>query len=410
MTQLAAPDSTAVASPRQVLRPRGAFTHDAIVVGARVAGAATAMLLARSGLRVLLLDRAPAPGTDTLSTHALMRGGVLQLSRWGLLDGVVAAGTPAVRRTVVHYGDEAEEVEIKERGGVSALFAPRRTLLDPLLVEAAAAAGADVRFATAVEGLVARRGRIAGVAARGRNGKPLVARAPLVVGADGHRSRVAAAAGAATTWQGSAASALIYGYFQGLPADGYEWFYRPQASAGIIPTNGGEVCVWAGAPASAGGFAPGVLEETFAGWLRRAAPEALARVAAARRSGRLRGYPGVAGYLRQPQGPGWALVGDAAAFRDPLSAHGITDALRDAELLARSAVAGLGHGDLDAALRRYQEQRDAIALPLQQITERVASYAWTLPELRTTLLGLSRAMGREVQLIEGFDAAPAAAA
>ena len=101
---------------------------DVVVVGARVAGSATAMLLARAGLRVLVLDRM-RPGADTLSTHALMRAGTLQLKRWGLLDQVVASGTPAVHRTVFHYGDgETVPVSIKPAAGVDALYAPRRTL------------------------------------------------------------------------------------------------------------------------------------------------------------------------------------------------------------------------------------------------------------------------------------------
>ena len=372
------------------------------------AGAATALLLARAGLRVLVLDRAPAMGTDTLSTHALMRGGVLQLRRWGLLDAI-AASTPPVRRTVVHYGDEAEEVEIKDRAGVSALYAPRRTVLDALLAGAAAAAGAEVRYGVAVDRLiVGSGGAVEGVVATERDGRELRLRAPLVVGADGHRSQVAAAAGAPFTWHGRAASAFVYGYFE-LPAEGYEWFYRPGASAGIIPTNEGLTCVWAGAPAS-GGFGAGGPQEAFWRWLAAAAPEAVDRVRWARGPGRLRGYPGFHGYLRRSQGPGWALVGDAAAYRDPLSAHGITDALRDAELLARAVVAGLGSGDLRAALRGYEVERDAVAWPLVEVTERLAAYDWTLPELRATLLELSKAMSREVQLVESFDGAPAAAA
>src|SRR3954447_8102767 len=104
---------------------------DVVVVGARVAGAATAMLLARAGLRVLCVDRSRY-GSDTLSTHALMRGGVIQLDRWGLLPALEAAGTPAVRRTVFHYGDESYGVSIRPSGGVDALFAPRRTVIDTL--------------------------------------------------------------------------------------------------------------------------------------------------------------------------------------------------------------------------------------------------------------------------------------
>ena len=125
---------------------------DVIVVGARVAGAATAMLLARAGLRVLCVDRSRYGG-DTVSTHALMRGGVLQLQRWGVLDAVADAGTPPVRRTVFHYGAESAVVSIRPSAGVDALYAPRRTVIDALLVDAAQRAGATVEFGAAVAGL-----------------------------------------------------------------------------------------------------------------------------------------------------------------------------------------------------------------------------------------------------------------
>src|SRR5262245_52988386 len=126
-------------------------THDVIVVGARVAGAATAMLLARQGLRVLLVDR-DRYGTDTLSTHALMRGSVFLLSRWGLLDRLVEAGTPPVRQTRFDYGTDSVTVGIKPTRGVEALYAPRRTVLDRVLVDAAEAAGAEIRYGVSVTG------------------------------------------------------------------------------------------------------------------------------------------------------------------------------------------------------------------------------------------------------------------
>ncbi len=389
-------------TPRRPAPPRRP-AYDAVVVGARVAGAATALLLARRGLRVLLVDRAPAAGTDTLSTHALMRAGVLQLHRWGLLDRLVAAGTPAVRRTTIHYGDVAEVVDIQEKAGVASLFAPRRTVLDPLLVAAAAEAGVEVRFGAAVDRLLRRGGRVVGVAGtvRGADGAPraFTARAPLVVGADGVRSRVAAEIGAATTWRGAASSACIYGYWPDAGHRDYEWFYRRHAAAGVIATDGDQVCLWVGMPT--GRFLAehrGNLERSFHRLAAELVPESAADFPIQLRDGRLRGFSGVTGYLRRPWGPGWALVGDAASFRDPLSAHGITDALRDAELLADAAAAALAGGG-DAALARYEAERDGVALPLAEITDRVASFRWSLDELRDHLLALSKAMGREVELL-----------
>src|SRR5258705_4589298 len=167
--------------------------YDAIIVGGRCAGAATAMLLARGGKRVLVIEAA-RPGTDTLSTHALMRGGVLQLHRWGLLGAVVAAGTPAIRSTEFEYGDEIEKIDIRPGGGVSALRAPRRTVLDPLLLEAARDAGAEVRMPARVLRLVSHGGREFGVEGIERGaGSRFRATAPLVIGADGRNSTIAQA-------------------------------------------------------------------------------------------------------------------------------------------------------------------------------------------------------------------------
>src|SRR5262249_46031345 len=127
--------------------------YDAVVVGARAAGATTAMLLAREGRRVLVVDRG-GYGSDTLSTHALMRAGVLHLARWGLLGRIQASGAPLVSRTVFHYDDEVVDVPIAPRGNVPGLYAPRRTVLDPVLVDAAVAAGADVRYRVRLADLV----------------------------------------------------------------------------------------------------------------------------------------------------------------------------------------------------------------------------------------------------------------
>jgi len=173
-------------------------TYDALVVGARCAGAATAMLMARKGMRVLLIDRG-SYGTDTVSTHALMRGGVLQLHRWGLLSRLQEAGTPPVRETTFHYGDQSVTVAIKPSNGVDALYAPRRTLLDATLVDAAREAGVTVRHGHTVMGLTQRSdGRVCGATAIDVDGNAITIKADLVIGADGVCSSVARMAGAET--------------------------------------------------------------------------------------------------------------------------------------------------------------------------------------------------------------------
>jgi flavin-dependent dehydrogenase len=375
--------------------------YDVVVVGARAGGAATATLLARSGLRVLLLDR-DRYGTDTLSTHALMRGAVLLLSQWGLLDRLVAAGTPAVRRTRFHYGAETMTVTIKPTLGVEALYAPRRTVLDSVLVEAAAAAGAEVRFGMAVTGVQRDgQGRVVGVTGRSRSGGAFAVRSALTVGADGRGSTVAAAVGARMLRTGTGAGAVVYGYWSDLPVEGYEWFYRPGHTAGLIPTNDGEVCVFAGVPAArfAAEAGNGGLLERYHRMLVAATGGAGGRFAQAVPPLRLRTWVGRPSFIRQANGPGWALVGDAGSFVDPLSTHGITDALRDAELLSRSVKeAGVG-ADLDAALTGFAHTRDRVVGPLFDVMDGIAGYGWDLLHVRRLLLELSSVMSEEVELI-----------
>src|SRR3954463_6739390 len=171
-------------TPADLDLDREADATDVIVVGARAAGAATAMLLARAGLDVLVVERSRY-GTDTLSTHALMRAGVMQLHRWGLLDAIVAAGTPPVRTSTFTYAGDAMRVPVKPLGGVEALYAPRRTVLDPVLVDAARAAGAVVEYSTSVTSLTRdERGRVVGVEGRDPMGRPVRHEARWVVGAD----------------------------------------------------------------------------------------------------------------------------------------------------------------------------------------------------------------------------------
>ncbi|MDX1384918.1 MAG: NAD(P)/FAD-dependent oxidoreductase, partial [Thermoanaerobaculia bacterium] len=195
-------------------------------------------------------------------------------------------------------------------------------------------------------------------------------------------------------------------------ADQYDWFYRPGVAAGIIPTNDGQACVWSGT--SADRFMGGLhrdLERSFDLLLAEAAPQAVDRVRAAPRASRLRGFRGVPGFLRQPAGPGWALIGDASHFKDPISAHGMTDALRDADFLAEAvdAVLGGSSGEREA-LAGYRQVRDRLTLDLFDAADEVAAYGWDLGHLRGLLLTLSKAMKEEVEALAELDERPASAA
>lgn len=369
--------------------------YDVVIVGARVAGAATAMLLARAGLRVLAAERSPE-GSDTISTHALMRGAVLQLSKWGLLPALEAAGTPAIRTTTFHYGSETLAIPIKARDGVDALIAPRRTVLDPLLVAAARAAGATVLHGVRAVDLVRdATGRVRGVVLAGRECARVQVRAGIVVGADGIHSNVAGLAGAAMRHVARHSSPNIYRYVPDLDLDGYHWHYAEGVSAGGIPTNGGLTAVFAAVPRERyERERPGGLAPLFARALAEAAPELAARAREARVSGPTRAFGGEPGFLRRAHGPGWALVGDAGAFRDPITSHGIADALRDAEWLANAIVSGTS-----AALDEYEAARDDLMRDLIRVSDAIASFDWTLGEVRNLHLELSRHMARGVEAL-----------
>jgi flavin-dependent dehydrogenase len=384
--------------------------HDVLIVGARLAGAATAMLLARAGRRVLVVDQA-REGSDTLSTHAFMRGGIIQLSRWGLLDEIRAAA-PAVRRTVIRYGGDETVVDIRPTPHVDALYAPRRTTLDPLLVAAARRAGAEVRFGVRVTGLLRdASGRVIGARARDRAGSPLELRAHLTVGADGIDSLVAREVEAPIDVAGTHATALVGGYFSGLEVQGYQWLYGDGLTGGVIPTDGGQVCAWVGVPSNRFDELRRLPGHGFGEVLARVAPDWHDRLQGTRQHGPLRGFAGRPGHLRRAWGDGWALVGDAGSFKDPLSTHGMTDALRDAELLADAILEGTRTGDdrdEREALAGYQQRRDELSLELFTKVDEVASYAWDLTELPDLLVGLSHAMRAEVDHLLSLDLATAA--
>jgi flavin-dependent dehydrogenase len=159
----------------------------------------------------------------------------------------------------------------------------------------------------------------------------------------------------------------------------------------VIPTNGGETLVFVETTRER--FMRDLRFDLAAGFhqlVRETSPSLAAglRQAAA---GTFHGFAGHPSVLRPASGPGWALVGDAGYFKDPITAHGITDALRDAELLARAVTAGT-----DVALTSYQRVRDDLSVPLFAITDEIASFAWTMPRLRVLHKSLSEEMAREV--------------
>jgi flavin-dependent dehydrogenase len=352
--------------------------HDIVIVGGRVAGAATAMLLARLGHDVVVVDQASFP-SDTVSTHAIARSGVVQLRRWGLLDPVLDSGTPAIRQVTFHAGGESVSRPVKHKAGVSLVVAPRRYVLDTIIAAAAEQAGADVRTGVTVTGVQwDRRGRVAGVYGHDRGGAPIDLGARYVIGADGLRSRVARSVGATINEARLAGGAAQYAYYAGIPWAGMEFFVAERSFAGVFPTHQGQACIWVCTPsadAQAARRGSGSREDAFGELLGRAAPQLAGRLRHARRTSPVRGMLRQPNQVRQAFGPGWALVGDAGYHRDAVTAHGISDAFRDAEFLAVALDQALSAGAEElAALARYQQQRDQALREIFEITCRLAAY------------------------------------
>jgi flavin-dependent dehydrogenase len=375
---------------------------DAVIVGARCAGAATALLLARAGARVLLVDK-DAYGTDMLSTHALMRGAVLQLRRWGVLPAIVAAGTPPVHSTTFSYSRQDVTVAIEPRFGVEALYAPRRRLLDRVLVDAAVASGVEVQYGVRIEDLITDdQGRVRGVVtAEGRSARRL--EADTVIGADGRYSTIARKLSAPTIVAGRHHTAVLYTYWrQRLITDSYYWRFTPHGNVGAIPTNDQSTCVFvAVAPDRFTAEMQGDPLAAYRRWLRDAAPAIDAQLDEATRTEPVRGFGGLAGFIKTSTGPGWALVGDAAYFKDPLTAHGITDALRDAELLARAILKGT-----EDALSEYGATRLDLSQRLFELTDEIASLSWTDDHVQQLHRAFSAEMAREVRTLAALEPLP----
>jgi 2-polyprenyl-6-methoxyphenol hydroxylase-like FAD-dependent oxidoreductase len=370
---------------------------DVVVVGARVAGAAVGLLLARGGHEVVLLDRADLP-SDTVSTHQIARTGVVALRRWGLLDDVLATGTPPLRQITFVTGEETQTRPIKVGAGVDHLVAPRRYALDAVLARAAVRAGARLRTGVTTTGLIRDdRRRVTGVLGRDRTGAPLAVPARFVVGADGLGSRVAREVGAEVVVDRGRGGATQYAYFAGRLWPGIEFHNADGGLAGVFPTNNRAGCVWVCMPeadARAARRAAGSAEAAFDAQLRRLAPALVDNLDGARRISPVCGQLRSPNQLRRAFGPGWALVGDAGFHRDPVSAHGISDAFRDAELLA-AALDTVLRGDAEeaTALAGYERQRDAAARPILDLTRALVRY----PPV-AEFVALMRALGAAIDV------------
>jgi flavin-dependent dehydrogenase len=369
--------------------------YDAIVVGARCAGSPTAMLLARLGHRVLLVDRATFP-SDTISTHLVHPPGVASLERWGLLDPVIATGSPPIHTYAFDLGPTISGAPGTDESPVA--YAPRRTVLDKMLVDAASEAGAEVRERFTVESLVVEDGRVVGVRGRGKGGKTVTERAQVVIGADGRYSLVADAVGAEEYNEKPQLQVSYYTYWSGLPMSGrFETALRPGLGYAAWPTSDDLTLVIAGRSIDEFDTLRKDIEGTYLETLE-IAPAFADRVRGAKREERYVGTA-VRGYLRKPFGPGWALVGDAGYNKDFITAQGIQDAFRDAELCATALDEALtGRRGFEEASSAYQARRDEQVLPMYEFTAELAALAPPPPEMQQLLSAVSRSQ----EAMDGF--------
>ena len=325
---------------------------DVIVVGSRCAGASTAMLLARHGRRVLLVDRATFP-SDVLSGHTIQPAGVAHLRRWGLLDRVRATGVPFTSHIRFDFGPVVLEGVPAPVDGVTDAVCIRRTVFDTLLTAEAADAGADVRQGFTVKSLLWDDGKVVGIRGRDATGRTIEERARVVIGADGVNSFVARAVDAASYNHVPAKTVNIYSYWRGLDLEGLELYTRPGRFFVATPTNDGLAFVNQTVPVhEAGRYGTGrPTHMQRRSPACRTSPNGSWLLSGWSGSG---GRPPGDGFFRVAAGPGWALVGDAGYHLDPITAKGMFDAFRDAELLAGAVDRGLS-GDLDDELSAISE-------------------------------------------------------
>jgi flavin-dependent dehydrogenase len=305
-----------------------------------------------------------------------------------------------VRNVTLGFGDERIEFDVRAEHGIDTLYAPRRYLLDSILVEEAVRAGAEFRDNTSVTGVLRDvDGMVTGIrAGRGNSVHAITAR--QVIGADGHRSRVAELVDAKVKKSHPATNAVHYAYYEGVTARGFWFQFSPGVNAGLIPTNDNQCLVFARRPTDQRQRFTEDPDRGFMRLVRRGGSDLAARVESGERVSKYRGTNGLAGFIRQASGPGWALVGDAGYTKDPISAHGISDALRDAELCARAVDLAIcePHQAVDA-MNWYETLRDSLSARMFEESRLLAGFEWTPEEASARMRVISAEVKAECETL-----------
>jgi flavin-dependent dehydrogenase len=336
---------------------------DVVVVGARVAGSPAATELARAGRSVIVLDAATFP-SDTLSTHVIFPTCVAELNALGALEPLLATGTPTHPNVLINHGGIDVHWHYTPVDGFDYGMCPRRTTLDKVLVDCARKAGVEIREATKITGLEWKGGRVSGVHWQDRKGKTGTIACKLVIGADGRRSTVADLVGANPPYRRDEnGRGLVFMYVEDpCPPDSPERTFLNQWRIGstlgmYFPTcnNGGLVL-----------FMPPREEVPLFGqdlvyWNQKLDqfPLLKKRIGGGAPTTKLRKAADPFSYFRRSSGPGWAWVGDAGHFKDPVIAQGVRDAIYYGRRLGMVAAASLDDPDwLDRRTYEWELARD----------------------------------------------------
>ena len=379
--------------------------YDAIVVGARCGGAPTAMLLARKGYKVLLLDSAKFP-SDIPHGHFIHRQGPRVLKKWGVLDRIVTSGCPASTSLSMEIGGLTLVGRDLAIDGVAMGYGPRRKVLDNLLIEAAVKAGVEFRPGVLVEGYLVEDDAIVGIRGRDRDGGgPLTERATITIGADGRNSALARFVKAEMYEAVPTTAVWSFSYWSGVRTDSLEGYLRERSAIFAFPTHDDLVAVFVGTPIDE---LPRVRADTDGERMRAldAVPAIGDRLRAGKREERWYGAADLPHFYRKPYGKGWALIGDAGLHKDPFLALGICDALRDIEFLADALDEGFsGRRPLERALGDFERRRNDASREDFAENLRFARFEPIPPELlalRATIRGNQEAINRMYMAREGM--------
>jgi flavin-dependent dehydrogenase len=284
------------------------------------------------------------------------------------------------------------------------LPAPRRIVLDKLLIDAAVEEGAEMREQITAKNLILDdHASVVGIVGHDREGNAFEERASIVIGADGIHSPIADLVNAEKYDLRQSHGSGYYAYFSGFPGKNVELAFNQGNFSGIFPTNDEQTCVFAGKSDDEFGAFKDNVEAGHLGVLDVACPRLGEWTRASKRESRFFAFRAQECFFRKPYGPGWALVGDAGYYKDPVTGHGITDAFRDAELVANAVTSGLsGESRMDEAMAGYQQRRDEMSKEVYDATQDIADLRWDDNGLLEIFMRFGAAVEKERLEIAAF--------